>query len=130
MDELKEEIVNEIQYSEDHYTSDFHSQEDQVAKEIIKQPKKIIKRKTSKTRPDRKIKDKELIKRPDFDRNTLERRFIQLKVNKMANKLYNKETAKDYRNLKSNFNLEMLNSKCSSFKYRYEKYNKVESRKT
>ena len=111
MYDMKEEIVDEVDKHEesDKYTPDFHSQEDQIAKIVIKN--KAVKRKLRKTRPDRKIKDKELLKRPNFDINTLERRFIQLKVNKMANKLYNEDTAKDYRNLKSNFNLEMLNSK-------------------
>lgn len=66
--------------------------------------------KTRKSRPRREINDRELEKEPKFDLKTLERRFILQKFNKVASKLYNQDAAKDYRTLKSDFNLQMLNS--------------------
>mmetsp|Transcript_5631 Transcript_5631/g.4840 ORF Transcript_5631/g.4840 Transcript_5631/m.4840 type:complete len:188 (-) Transcript_5631:1383-1946(-) len=71
------EIIDEIDHN-DKYGSEFHSLEDSHAKEIIKKPKKFIKKKKRKTRPGRKISDKELETKPDFDIHTLERRFCQL----------------------------------------------------
>ena len=70
-----------------------------------------MKKKTRRTRPERRISDRELDKRPNFDLRTLQRRFCQQKINKLANKIYNEEAAKNYRKLESNFNLEVLYSK-------------------
>ncbi|CAI2371484.1 unnamed protein product [Moneuplotes crassus] len=110
-DNLYSTIKDEIDPSEnDEYASDFHSLEDSQANEIPqKQFKKFVKTKTKKTRPGRVIREKELVRPPDYDLRTLERRFIQQKFNKIGTKLYNQDEAKDYRKLESNFNLEMLN---------------------
>jgi hypothetical protein len=114
---FKEDILDEIDPSEEtgEYESDFHSAESEQAYIINARKPKKIKTKMHKTRPKREINDRELEKQPNYDLYTLERRFILQKFNKVASKLYNQDAAKDYRTLKSDFNLEMLNSKITSY---------------
>jgi hypothetical protein len=68
-------------------------------------------KKAFKTRITREIDERELNRRPEYDLQTLKRRFILQKFNKMGEKIYNQDEAKDYRNLKSDFNKQMLESK-------------------
>ena len=77
-------------------------------KEVKKEVKKA-KRKMQKSRPRREVSDKELIRKPDYDLRTLERRFWQLKINKLANRVYNREIAKNHRILWSELNKKVLN---------------------
>lgn len=66
-------------------------------------------------------------KQPKYDISTEKKRFIQQKVNKLANKMYNQEVAEDYRNLKSEYNLKLLNdikSKLTQNEHKYKSEHK------
>ena len=64
--------------------------------------------KLARTKLYNEISDKDLEKRPNYGPEAQKRRFINLKVNKLANKLYNKQVASNYREMKSDFNAELL----------------------
>ena len=108
MTNFRDDSIDEIRSgaTEDEYgeDSDFASVPDTKARLISKSKPK----KTKRTKYVRDIKDEELLKRPNYDIDTLERRFVKLKFNKLAGKIYNQDAAKDYRKLKSNLNLQLL----------------------
>ena len=86
----------------------------------VKEEVKIKPKKSRKSRPRKEVDDKELLKRPDYDIGTLERRFWQLKINKLANRIYNGEIAKNHRILWSEFNKKFLDSKFLALNFRYQ----------
>ena len=118
-DEYDSNVIDEVD-GHDSISEHYGTYSSYVSKIKSSPAEKQKRQKKKKTRMSREISDKELNQTNQFDSRTQERRFIQLKFNKMGEKLYNEEIAKDYRILKSNLNRKVLDGKSQSFNIRHQ----------